>query len=144
MLNGNLRGYLTKKDKGSMVDFVYVLCALVMVTIIFVIMMDCYSDLDNKTKIEMLGREYILRMESMGYLSEEDQDSLMEELKKYGVIDITLTGTTKEPVDNGNKIILNIVGSLEINAFQLENWLHLKKGRRLVPLIIHKSSTAKN
>jgi len=144
MISVNRRGYLTKKDPGSMVDFVYVLCALVIVTIICIIMMNWYSDLDKKTKIEMLGREYILRMETLGYLSEEDQDSLIKELKEYGVIDITLTGTTKEAVDNGNKIILNVVGSLEVNAYQLENWLHMKKGRRLIPVTIHKSSTAKN
>lgn len=136
--------YLLKKDQGSMIEFVYVMVTLVVVCIICIIMMNWYSNLDKKTKIEMIGREYILRMESVGYLGEEEQANLLNDLTEQGLIDISLTGTTKDHVNYGDKILLNISGSLEIRTFQLENWMHVAKDSKKIPVKIHKSSTAKN
>lgn len=138
------RSFWLRKDQGSMIEFVYVLSALVIVTIICIIMMDWYSDIDKKTKVEMISREYILRMESRGFLSEEDQEDLIRDLMEWGLTNISLAGTTIEAVEYGNKLSLCINGSIEIKTFRLESWMHLSKGSKTIPVSIQRVSTAKN
>jgi hypothetical protein len=135
---------LLHKDDGSMVDFIYVIIALLILSIISILMMNWYSDMDKKTKIEMLGREYILRMETEGFLSDGDKDNLIKNLNEFGVSNISLIGTTSAPVKYGDKIILHMEGKIQISSSRLVNWLHLQKESSLVPIIIHKASTAKN
>jgi hypothetical protein len=135
---------LFHKDDGSMVDFIYVIVALLILSIISILMMNWYSDMDKKTKIEMLGREYILRMETEGFLTDGDKDNLIKNLNEFGVSNISLIGTTSVPVKYGDKIILHMEGKIQISSSRLVNWLHLQKESSLVPIIIHKASTAKN
>lgn len=135
---------LFHKDDGSMVDFIYVIVALLILSIICVLMINWYSDMDKKTKIEMLGREYILRMETEGYLTDGDKDNFIENLNEFGVSNVSLIGTTREAVKYGDKIILHMEGKIQVSSFRLANWLHLQKESNLVPIIIHKASTAKN
>lgn len=127
-----------------MIEFVYVLCALAVVIIICILMMNWYAELDKKTKIEMIAREYILRMETAGYLSEANQNQLCEELKEQGLFNLSLAGTTKEIVTYGEKIYLTISASLETKTFRMEDWMKMKRGTQVVEVKIKKSSTAKN
>ncbi len=127
-----------------MVEFMYVLLSLVVVTLVCIIMMNWYSDLDRKTKIEMVAREYMLRMETIGYLSIENEEDLIDELEAYGVTNILLTGSTMEPVEYGSKIYLEVIGSLEVRSFGLVNLMQLSKGTKYLSINIHKASTAKN
>lgn len=132
-----------KKDDGSMVDFMYVAVTLLVVAIIAVMVMDWFGNLESKTKLDMIAREYILRMESFGYLDDDDKNSLLESLGEVGVHDISLTGTTTSAVTYGEKIILNVTGNIEITTFQMDGF-HLIRGTRDIPVTLYKSSTAKN
>ena len=66
-----------------------------------------------KTEISQLARKYILRMETVGYLTTEDNTSLCQELSAAGVTEINLSGTTQSEVSYGVPITLQISGKLK-------------------------------
>ena len=66
----------------------------------------------KKLEISQLSRQYILKMETEGYLTEENRQALIQELQKVGLQEIDLSGTTLQPVSYGDTILLNIRGTI--------------------------------
>lgn len=99
-----------KKDCGNigniMVTGVFVL-AMVVVMLSF---LENMKLLQQKAEVDQLARRYILRMETVGGLSAEDRDRLIEELTAIGVTSVDLNGTTMDEAEYGSKIELRICG----------------------------------
>ena len=74
--------------------------------------MDCMALVSRKTAAGQIARNYILRMETAGYLTQADEGRLREELAQNGITDIDLTGTTKEQMVYGSEITLRIYGKI--------------------------------
>lgn len=75
----------------------------------------CYvswvSNFEYKEKIDSIAREYLLRMGTVGCLSDEDKNMLLQELADNSLENIELQGTTLIPVESGEVVTLKIKGN---------------------------------
>ena len=88
------------------------ICILAM-TVVMLSYMECVSLIHGKTEVNQLARKYILRMETVGYLTAEDKTALCQELDSMGVTEIDLSGTTLSQTSYGAPIYLQISGKLK-------------------------------
>lgn len=103
---------ILKKSNGSIIDILSVgICILSMT----VIMMACFNSMqlvNQKAEISQLARKYILRMETVGYLTANDKAELYQNLLDMGIRAIDFEGTTMNQVGYGNPVILCITGAI--------------------------------
>ena len=100
-------------QEGSIGDLLSVgICILAMVTVMSYFL-DCVRLVNEKTEVGQMARTYVLRMETVGYLTDEDEALLRKELETRNIQDICLDGTTKRPVGYGAEIRLKITGKVD-------------------------------
>ena len=138
-----VRHSLSKKEPGSVMKLFPIILAVIVVAVIGVVFAGWMSNLDKKDQIDMIAREYILRMETKGYLDSEDEAALCQDLQDAGMQEIRLDGTNRSPVGYGNQITLDIKGSLQIHQYDVENLFKVYIGNSMVPVSVRKVSTAK-
>lgn len=101
-----------KKQRGSIGDFLSTGLCLLAMTAVMVVYLGCAGLIQTKTQISQIARKYILRMETMGMLTDEDRSALFGELEAAGVTQIQLEGTTLWQVSYGEPIQLQIQGRM--------------------------------
>ena len=87
------------------------LCMLAM-TVLMLSYMDNVNLIFQKAAVGEIARKYILRMETVGGLTEADRTALLQELDELGVTEDTLEGTSGR-ADYGESVELHIRGKLE-------------------------------
>lgn len=75
--------------------------------------------LNSKSDVNMIMRKYIIRMESEGYLTADDESELMEELKSVGMTNIDISGTTLSEVEYGETVYLYVKGDISKRVISL-------------------------
>ncbi len=101
------------RERGDIGDLLATgLCILAMTAIMFTYM-DNVSLIAQKMEVSQIARKYILRMETVGMLTDEDRAGLCEELAAAGVTGLRLDGTTFAQAGYGQPIILQLQGSLK-------------------------------
>ena len=102
-----------KKEAGNIGDLIGAgLCMIAML----ILMMSCFSHmalLQKKVCLGQTARKYMLRMETVGFLESHKEEELTSELKALGISELSLEGTTTEPVSYGEEITLGTRGELE-------------------------------
>ena len=88
------------------------ICMLMMSILVFTYL-DSIQVISEKEEVSSIARKYILRMETVGSLTEADRVTLMQELENAGVTDISLQGTSMAPVPYGGTIVLKVRGKLK-------------------------------
>ena len=68
--------------------------------------------IQSKSGVSQLCRQYLLSMETRGYLDSGEEAMLLEDLRQLGVENADLSGTTRSPVPFGSVITLQIRGTL--------------------------------
>lgn len=102
-----------RKQKGNIGDLMISGLCILGMTIVMLSYLKSVSLIQQKAEISQLARKYILRMETVGYLTAGDQTTLLQELDTMGVTEICLEGTTLNQVSYGTPITLIIGGRLE-------------------------------
>mgnify|MGYP003298902138 CR=1 FL=1 len=105
-----------RKSKGNVMDLVTIGITILAMSIVVMAYLECSGLLLKKLEISQLSRHYILKMETEGYLNEQNKQMLVQELQALGMQEIELTGTTLHPVAYGETILLNIQGSIGARA----------------------------
>lgn len=88
------------------------LCILAM-TALMMFYLGSVELMQQKSEVSQLARKYILRMETVGFLTQQDEQILCSELTDAGVTGIDLTGSTRSQVSYGESITLRIKGKLK-------------------------------
>ncbi len=101
-----------RQEKGSIGDVMSAGICMLALTALMLSYMDNVRLIHQKTEVSQIARQYILKMETVGYLTEEDRIGLRMELDGAGVSELELTGTTMSPVTYGDIITLEIRGRL--------------------------------
>lgn len=101
-----------KKSKGNVGDIMITGFCLLAMTVLMLSFTDNVRLIQEKTEVSQLARKYILRMETVGYLTPADKTALTGELQALGVTEITYEGTTVSEVGYGDSITLQIQGKL--------------------------------
>lgn len=102
-----------KKQKGNVSNIIVAGFCILAMTVVMFSYMESVSLIQQKTEISQLARKYILRMETVGYLTAVDRTSLFQELDSAGVTEINLGGTTLSEASYGSPIALCISGKLK-------------------------------
>lgn len=101
-----------KKEAGNVGDFMAACICMLMMSALLLSYMDSVRLIDRKTEINQIARKYILKMETVGMLTEPDKSALLEELAAAGASEVRLEGTTVHRVGYGSAIVLHISGKL--------------------------------
>lgn len=132
-----------KKKKGSVAKFGIPLFTMIAIFSIIVMFITYLNDLDKKDSVSIIAREYLLKMETVGYLNSTDEAELYKDLEELGVKNISIQGTTRSKVGYGKKITLSIKGEMEITNYTIENMFKITNTPKVIPINELKSSTAK-
>lgn len=133
---------MDKKD-GSMMKLLPVLLAMAAMAAITTLYITYMSDYDKRERADQIAREYILKMETQGHLSEAMKNNLISDLSDAGFGSINLQGTTMAKAEYGEEIVLMINAYLETEDYVFENLLSKRTDRKLRHIKISKKSTSK-
>lgn len=102
-----------KKREGSIGDIMVSGLSILAMTVVMMAYMNSVELIQQKMEAGQLARKYVLRMETVGYLTSEDKTILTRELTDLGITDIDYTGSTDREVPFGSPITLKIQGKLK-------------------------------
>ncbi len=100
-----------RKDEGFLYRVLPVLLSLCVVAVLVVLSAGFFAAIRQRDQIDQLAREYLLMMETEGYLSALGQQQLTASLEEAGLCDISLSGTTVTQVGYGEQIVVSISGT---------------------------------
>jgi len=106
------RNITVKKSSGSVTDVLSVVICMIAMSIIMMAYLNSIQLLNTKSEVSQLARKYILRMETVGYLTGSDKAWLTQELNTLGISDPDFSGTTMNEVGYGSPVILSIQGNI--------------------------------
>ena len=115
---------------------------MVVMCAFLVIIFDAFSGISDKWGMRQTTREYMLIMETEGYLPASDQTALIAELESYGLYNISLSGTTMREVNYGDQIYLKISGTYNKNVLAFVGGIS-KVSNHPVTITINRQTTAK-
>lgn len=134
---------LKKKKQASMIENMLVMMINMVVMCAFlVIIFGAFSSISDKWGMRQTAREYMLIMETEGYLPAADQTALIAELESYGLYNISLSGTTMREVNYGDRIYLKISGTYNENVLVFAGGIS-RVSDHPVTITINRQTTAK-
>lgn len=117
-----------KKDNGDTFNSIMpnLLCVVV-VCVFTLLFISWIASIEHRQNLNQICRKYILQMESTGYLTAEQQASLISELKNAGMVTVDThwneaNGTTGKQVNYGEEVNLKVTGELEIVDYSQKAW----------------------
>lgn len=115
---------------------------MVVMCAFLVIIFGAFSSISDKWGMRQTAREYMLIMETEGYLPAADQTALIAELESYGLYNISLSGTTMREVNYGDRIYLKISGTYNENVLAFAGGIS-RVSDHPVTITINRQTTAK-
>ncbi len=131
-----------KKASGVIENMLVSLIGIVMGTAFLVIIFGAFSGISDKWAMRQTAREYLLIMETEGYLTAADQSALIADLKSEGLYNISISGTTTREVNYGDRIYLKITGTYDDNILSFAGGIS-KVSSHPTTITINRTSTAK-
>lgn len=108
-----------RKEEGSIGNLLTVCICMLFMSVLMLRFFDSVQLINEKMEINQIARRYILRMETTGYLSEEDMAGLTSELSGAGAEALDFSGTTRAQTSYGETIVLRFYGKLR-GQFEFE------------------------
>ena len=134
---------LKNKEQASMIENMLVMMINMVVMCAFlVIIFGAFSGISDKWGMRQTTREYMLIMETEGYLPASDQTALIAELESYGLYNISLSGMTMREVNYGDQIYLKISGTYNKDVLAFVGGIS-KVSNHPVTITINRQTTAK-
>lgn len=131
-----------KKEASVVENMLVALIGIVMVTAFLVIIFGAFSSINNKWAMRQAAREYMLIMETEGYLNPTDQAALKTELESYGLYNISFSGSTTSEVNYGDRIYLKISGTYNDNILAFADGIS-RVADHPTNITIYRQTTAK-
>ena len=135
---------LKRKDKGILDQFLPAIIVIVLLAVLWTGSMISASNIDRSSDIQQVARTYLLKMETDGYLTEENRNLLLSDLAALDMEQIDLTGTTLSDVGYGNRIDLVIRGVVNLKDMDYKGFASPMMTTRQSEVSIKKVSVAKN
>ena len=109
-----------KKKEGKVDKYAILVISLVSIFIIVIVSIYAFSDMEKKSKIDRVGRDYMMLMESKGYLSSTDEQEMIKDIK------------------------LKVSGKVATNTFNIKGIFEVDKKDSMVDVYIDESSISKD
>ena len=132
------------KKKGSVMDILSVGICILALSIIMMAYLNIMQLVNTKEDISQLARQYILRMETIGYLTSSDRTSLIHDLTELGMETINLEGTTTTDVGYGNPVVIIIKGNIKMDSVTGSSLFQFIFSEQAFEIVEKRMSTAKN
>lgn len=133
----------SKKESGVIGQLLPSLLTLFVVFFLLMTYINMSKAIEKKNAMDVLARQYIIRMETYGKLTESDRDDLKAQLESLGCANIDFTGTSLTEVGYGNTVVLCIKGTMPIGVLSWLDGLDTDFSTNMVPFSIYKASTGK-
>ena len=101
-----------KREDGNVGDIMVTGICIIAMLLVMVSYIDIVGVLEEKEAVGQIARKYILKMETVGVLTQADKLAMIAELENAGVTEVELEGTTLSEVAYGEPIVLQIHGKL--------------------------------
>ena len=111
-MHKNKKSFWQKCSKGSVAEVMSAGICIIAMTVLMLAYMGSIQLLYSKSKIDQIARKYILKMETVGYLTGNDRLEMTQELAAVGATALDYTGSTLNQVDYGSTISLVIRGKI--------------------------------
>lgn len=134
-----------KKEDGNSTLVSGVFTMVISVTAMALISMNVISSvgiMNTKNDINSVMRKYIIRMETYGYLTNEDETELIQELTDIGMTNIDISGTTMNEVEYGEVIYLYVKGDINKRVITLDDINNGVWQEKAIPIDEKLSSTS--
>ena len=131
-----------KEASGVVENMLVALIGIVMGTAFLVIIFGAFSGISDKWAMRQTAREYLLIMETEGYMKPADQSALIADLESEGLYNISISGTTTREVNYGDRIYLKITGTYDDNILAFAGGIS-KVASHPTTITINRTSTAK-
>ena len=135
---------MKRKSPANVMNLVTIGMAILAITIVVMVYLQCTELILLKLEVSQVSRKYILKMETQGYLTPQNQNEMLMELKELGLKNVELAGTTLAPVAYGDTIVLRIKGNIQKNMLNHEEVWNGATDVKLLELDEKRMSTAKN
>jgi len=135
---------LRRKDKGILDQFLPAIVVIVLLAVLWTGSMISASNIDRSSDIQQIARTYMLRMETDGYLTQENRELLVAELEYLDMEQIDLAGTSFSNVGYGNQVRLVIRGIVNLKDVNFKGFATPMMTTRQAEVAIEKISVAKN
>lgn len=104
---------IKENDAGSVGDVMPMCIFVICIAYVLISFAGCVKLINTKTMVSQISRQYILKMETEGYLKEADKNEMLDDLSLAGLENINLGKTDMNPVGYGCRVTLEIKGSTE-------------------------------
>lgn len=119
------------KSKGEGQYIAFVLVLVVMLAVI-VYTVNITADMERSRNISNIMREYVLKMESAGCLSAEQQQALVISLENLGMTDIVFNVNPLIRASYGDEVVLSVTGTVQVNNITAyRNFQLVRDGNRV-------------
>lgn len=119
------------KSKGEGQYIAFVLVLVVMLAVI-VYTVNITADMERSRNISNIMREYVLKMESAGCLSAEQQQALVISLENLGMTDIVFNVNPLIQASYGDEVVLSVTGTVQVNNIMAyRNFQLVRDGNRV-------------
>lgn len=102
-----------RKERGNIGDLMATGICILAMTAIMLAYLGNMSLIQQKMEVSQIARKYILRMETVGTLTDTDRAALCAELEAAGVTELCLDGTTLVQARYGEPVVLQLHGKLK-------------------------------
>ena len=109
---GEVARAVALRQEGNVGDLLSALLCIIAMVAAMTAFMDCVALVNKKMMVGQAARNYVLKMETVGYLTGQEEQSLRRELAEQGISEVSLEGTTKASVAYGDEITLKITGKI--------------------------------
>ena len=98
----------------------------------------------DREKINQIARAYLLEMETLGYLPNDEKLQLQNSLEECGLMDISFAGTTLSAAEYGDMIRLVVSGTMKFDLNVMIPFLYKDHIVWDIPIHLRMVSTAKH
>ena len=135
---------MRKKDAGFAEKLLPVLLSTGMVFGLVLLSGRFSEMIRNREDMNQITRAYLLEMETLGYLPNEQKSRLQAQLEECGLVNIDFSGTTLSAVGYGETIRLVVSGTLKTNLVVAIPFLYESNEKWEIPIKLRMISTAKH
>ena len=101
-----------RREPGNVGDVMMMGLMVLAMALVMMTFLDLIGLVQKKTDVRQLSRQYMLEMETVGFLPAGSAEALRKDLEELGAEEVSLEGTTLRQAAFGEVITLKISGKL--------------------------------
>ncbi len=109
---GGFRRICLRREQGNVGDVMMMGLMVLAMAVVMMTFLDLIQLVQKKTDVRQISRQYLLEMETVGYLPADSAEELRKDLEELGAEEISLDGSTLRQAAFGEVITLKISGKL--------------------------------